>query len=339
MLKKMSIICLYVVSFCCFCGNTRTHAYIDKETHPAITKEAAEQSDLNNFLKEFLGISKGTGQEFTNDELAQWMPRHGTKSILEWLRFGSEYEDVGVRAKKHFHDPIRNTGIDNMYFFTNESNKDWAMGDKGLDNCPDNIEIEAKFRGEGCNAYSYTGAKDAYINAITGKTEEERNKNFAILFESLGKILHLIEDMGVPADTRNDFYRGHWEYTEIGDGVFLKLILPPIFLEPYEDWFPDILPIKILGWGNFYEYWVELEIIKENKLGNNYVGSLCTPDKMLIPEFSTPEEYWDRGKYDGAGFNPDGTLSLNGKERVGLSEYTSANYSWQMRDVHQKIRL
>ena len=58
MLKKMFIICLYVVSFCCFCGNTRTHAYIDKETHPAITKEAAEQSDLNNFLKEFLGISK-----------------------------------------------------------------------------------------------------------------------------------------------------------------------------------------------------------------------------------------------------------------------------------------
>ena len=330
-MKRIFVICLFAMLFYLY-GNIPAYAYIDKKTHPKITEEAVKKSGLNNFLKEYLEIPDGTEHEFTNEELTQLFPGKITKSVMEWLRFGSEYEDVGDRALNHFYDPLRNTGLDDKTYWIilgwlklpipwkiswiGKACKDWATE---TDNCDLSGNIKDIFRGTGgINLYCNKCAKDKYLKSLISETEEERNRNSARLFESLGKVLHLIEDMGVPAHTRNDF-KGHTDFTKITKGTFLEII--GIGLEPYEKWAPDSWA-KFSGAGNLYEYWVE-DRIEGNE---GYVGSLCTSDKMLIPKFSRPEEYWDKEQYNNAGFDPDDSLPLNGKERVGLSEYTSANY-------------
>ena len=57
--------------------------------------------------------------------------------------------------------------------------------------------------------------EEHFYEALTDINEEVRNENFREMCESLGRIIHLIEDMGVPAHTRNDF-SGHLDYRARG---------------------------------------------------------------------------------------------------------------------------
>lgn len=78
-------------------------------------RRLSKKSELDDFLKKYLEVSSGTDQKFINEQLLSLFPeKEITNSVLEWLKFGSEYEDVGKRASNHFHDPIRNTGMDNL---------------------------------------------------------------------------------------------------------------------------------------------------------------------------------------------------------------------------------
>ena len=93
-MKRIFIICFAMLFY--IHGNIPAYAYIDEKTHPKITEEAVRKSELDDFLKKYLEISGGTDHKFTNEELTQLFPeKEITRSVLEWLKFGSKYEDVG----------------------------------------------------------------------------------------------------------------------------------------------------------------------------------------------------------------------------------------------------
>jgi hypothetical protein len=98
-------------------------------THPALTKCAVDRSVLGphyGYLENQLGLGDGLATQF---ELAeQFQNNIGMRAaqqplfnwnktnipIKQWLMEGSKLEDVpGIRARHHFHDPIRNTGLNN----------------------------------------------------------------------------------------------------------------------------------------------------------------------------------------------------------------------------------
>ncbi|MEK9183196.1 MAG: lamin tail domain-containing protein, partial [Patescibacteria group bacterium] len=99
-----------------------------------------------------------------------------TSQEIKWLMQGAIEEDTPFRWMNHFFDPIHNVGLKSSY----DTAKIWA--------------------GNAANQASYAKGDQTWQRAIyywqTG------NKEKALI--ALGHILHLLEDMTVPAHTRDD---------------------------------------------------------------------------------------------------------------------------------------
>lgn len=315
---------LFVIPCVLTMFNNTVFAYGDIETHPQLTDVAVNKSNLDRFLFDFLAFEDGIMHEFKNDDLAEFENEVTTKTVLDWLEYGSEFEDISLRAKNHFHDPLRNTGLSDGPFsdglLSGESNLIWAMETQNA--CAG--DFKTNFKSNDCNAYSYNHAKNAYYIALTSQTDDLREKSFAVLFERLGRVLHLIEDMGVPAHTRNDMW-GHLSAFKGGIWLGGKWVDEEDYYDQYYSGFGKLK--RWSGLGNLYEYWVESKITQVLKQDDKkYVSELCSDRPPGIAKFSTPEQYWDRDVYTFENADPDVTMAVNGEERVGLAEYTNANY-------------
>lgn len=99
-----------------------------------------------------------------------------TTEEIGYLALGAIEEDAPIRWMNHFYDPVHNIGLANMY----DSAKKWSTDEENQINYA-----------KGNNTW-----QDAIYNYQTG------NKKQA--FISLGHVLHLLEDMTVPAHTRDD---------------------------------------------------------------------------------------------------------------------------------------
>lgn len=276
---------ILVVMMCLVLMNFNASAYDEKITHPYITDAAIGRSILNNYLKSYLGIPNGILKEY-----------YGI-SISDLIKTGSTNEDVSSRPCNHFWNPLKDEGLDEYYIihFTGEPNRNWALGyevntGNPLYSCPSGDNSTSS----SCNDYSWRKARDEFYKALTGTTESIRNEHFKEMYESLGRILHLMEDMGVPAHARNDF-AGHLNYTEL------------------ERWYKILNPKNFLG--NLYEFHVK----RKAKDDASYISSFSP--SAIVPIFNTPQEYWGNGNYTGA--NPDQTIVNNG---AGLAEYSNANF-------------
>lgn len=108
--------------------DSKVLAWENIKTHPGITEIAIDNSVLDGYLQSQLGMSQGVDtllqlQESYQNELltraSQKRPdpmiwNETELSILDWLKRGSLFEDVpGIRARHHFYDPIRNSGLNN----------------------------------------------------------------------------------------------------------------------------------------------------------------------------------------------------------------------------------
>jgi len=184
---------------------TAVYAWDDTETHPDMTRIAtkikAKDEDeaplVQLYLRDILG--------FRDDFMAE-LPYEGKQEkILKILQKGSKEEDAWpyfplpftARSRHHFHSPIMNQGL-HQDWNSGESALVWARGDSGK------------------NDYSWLAARQSYREAFEAFAETNSEKRKEIfetkmsdMFRSLGQLIHLIQDMGVPAHTRNDFWRGH----------------------------------------------------------------------------------------------------------------------------------
>lgn len=146
---------------------------------------------------------------------------------------GSEAEDHPTeRAQHHFLDPLSNKGLDNNYYgvgiladFIALFYPPAEQGNVGrfvcslvslcdssfnLDGTSAVERVEGKTSGSyPVNYFAWPDTRRYFYNALTAKTKEEREHYFALSLFSLGHNLHLLEDMGVPAHTRNDFIYDH----------------------------------------------------------------------------------------------------------------------------------
>ncbi len=105
------------------------------------------------------------------------------KTIRFIIRDGANFEDNNIRPLNHFFDPTTDTGL----LFTSPT---WALEDKGQ------ISV--------LQAYSYTDARQHLYDALTKTEKAEREKSFGSLFETLGRVIHHIQDMAQPQHVRLD---------------------------------------------------------------------------------------------------------------------------------------
>lgn len=128
---------------------------------------------------------------------------------IESVKKGSVDEDSpALRSANHFYDPIHNKGV-----LTFLSSKNWVQNTKAQ------TGISGIFAG---TLTSYFGSESDYSwdRGIYEYAWGDKQRGL----ESLGHVLHLLEDASVPDHTRNDMHAGH----DLPFGV--------TGISPYEDW-------------------------------------------------------------------------------------------------------
>lgn len=225
---RKNIKILFVVGLI-FAWSTRGYAWSGK-THSALTEKAisdSNQSTIEEYLENQLGIDQGLNCILLLDESITPDPDRvlpeipANTSVLDLLKAGSYLEDnPRPRARHHFHDPYRNTGLDNKtehpmravalnklskllygigFDLTGASTLKRALGTE-----------EQQWEQEYENYFAWPDTRDYFYKALTEESEDTREHYLALTFLSLGHVLHLLEDMGVSAHARNDFIEAHF---------------------------------------------------------------------------------------------------------------------------------
>jgi hypothetical protein len=242
---------------------------LETDTHKALNLvipniTTPEGFNLDSYLKKNLGLEQGIEEVISEN-----------KRIKYWLRDGGKYEDVPVwylsyvRSVNHFHDPISNKGLKGSA----NSAVQWALMSKGTQSTGGN--------------YSWFDARDYFYQALTGKDKNTRNEYFGKTFRALGQLTHLVQDMSVPAHTRDD---GH------------------------------IVTTSYAGNYQYYEKWVKANANISSLASNPVFFDLSALSKTN-PLGSVPiANLFDTNKFTGVDPN------VSTQENVGLSEYTNPNF-------------
>ncbi len=192
----------------------------EQPTHEDMSQHALEASAVaTSDVLTNLGLSFAIGDE------RQTFPNSDGKSrrIVELIRDGANFEDNNLRPLFHFFDPLNDEGL---IFYTSPT---WALEDNG------NIHL--------LQNYSLRDARDYLYKALTLLDSSERKRYFGRTFESLGRVIHHIQDMAQPQHVRLDSHLNlNWTDEELpfenrsryekytnehrNDGVFIQYLSP-----------------------------------------------------------------------------------------------------------------
>src|SRR5204862_296062 len=92
----------------------------------------------------------------------------------------------------------------------------------------------AVYPGPWLNRYGWPRAREYELNALTLQATADRNNNFALMFRSLGQVLHLNQDLSQPSHVRNDNHllEDNVSFIEAyGLRHLNEMICPPQFLD------------------------------------------------------------------------------------------------------------
>jgi hypothetical protein len=222
-------------------------AAYETTTHLLLSINAADRSVLASdpSLLSDLGMSPYGSPAYTD---STGLPNLTASSIIG---LGSKYEDnvsvaYGARVLRHFFDPQFNNyqgrGL-TVGPASYPASPDWALEDRSTDSLQD---------------YSYRDARQHFLNAFicgtNGHTKACQLSEMSIVFQTLGQVIHHLQDMGQPQHTRNDIhiiepYNFYETYTQTHEGtisgILAKTTYPkpsnsPYFSTPREYWYtPD----------------------------------------------------------------------------------------------------
>ncbi|MBM4333270.1 MAG: hypothetical protein FJ117_18970 [Deltaproteobacteria bacterium] len=189
--KVVSIITLTITTLLSFIICIPSMNALEVEMHGQMNERISFSNfnafSLSQYLINQLGIRGGVNELFDN------------KAVFRWMRDGGRYEDEPplmvpyLRSVNHYHNPLTEQGFSGYFFGTflsGESSVIWAQRSVG-----------AQSPG---GYYSWNDVRHYYYRALTALTKTDRGKNFAETFRGLGQLLHLVQDVSVPAHTRND---------------------------------------------------------------------------------------------------------------------------------------
>jgi len=172
-----------------------THLYpFSVSTHRELSRRAVLISQMDDFLKHQLDISDGIENRIGL----------GT-TIIKFVQAGGEQEDNAPRYCNHFHNPLlpwneAQLVVDTFIPIpfpiqvacintTNHSSLLWGQGP------------ELQPAG---NRFTWQDARRTFYDALTSNDQAERVELLIRSFETLGHLIHLVQDAAQPAHTRND---------------------------------------------------------------------------------------------------------------------------------------
>lgn len=118
------------------------------------------------------------------------------KTIYQSIRDGAEFEDnleiPLFRPKNHFYNPLTGQGLNTTlggFSIVGNPSPTWGLENQG--DIPDQI-------------FSFNDARNYFYTGLTDPDKATREKKLALMFRSLGQVIHLVQDAAQPQHTRND---------------------------------------------------------------------------------------------------------------------------------------
>jgi len=161
-------------------------------THADISRAAVEFSVLN---QPSLGVLSDLGLEESISVREQFPDSANVRSSISQLfQTGARVEDNFLRPRHHFYDSINNRPLTVFGLAIGRTSPDWALEDNG--------QLTGAF--EGPQRFSFADARQYMLQALTSTSENDRKANFGLMFQTLGQVIHHIQDMAQPQHVRND---------------------------------------------------------------------------------------------------------------------------------------
>ncbi len=208
-----------------FAFEVRTHRQINS----FVVGADVNQFSLNRYLRNQIGFVKGIDEPLS------------AGNVRQWIEAGGEFEDDFVRFLRHFHQPLRTwdqAGLKStipLVFFS--SSILWAQAPVG----------QQSWYGD----YSWHDTRSYFYQALTLPAEADRSRYFGETFRGVGQLMHLAEDLAVPAHTRDDahpFAYSFETWASWQEATFDRFLnLPPIGFDPSILTFPPnpLAPVPI----------------------------------------------------------------------------------------------
>jgi hypothetical protein len=173
---RQAFIALAVLGF----SNGLVLAY-EVQTHAQFSRISADASVLSE-----IAALKRLGLVFSIVDPKQTFPnsRGAPRTVRQLISEGSMFEDDGIRPLNHFYDPVNDTGV--LYTSPN-----WALEDN---------------QGAAFQNWSYHAGREYFFLALTNPSRAERERNWGRMFETLGRVVHHIQDMAQPQHVRMDMH-------------------------------------------------------------------------------------------------------------------------------------
>lgn len=207
-----------------------------------------------------------------------------SQTISGLVIFGVAYEDgrSPLQALRHFYNPVNGQPLTVLPLVTpdiTERSPDWEI--------EDNAEYDQQF-------YSYEDAQQYFFDALTTPDHQTRSMKWGLMFQSLGHVIHHLQDMSQPQHVRND---AHCE-SRAFCGTPALLTQTPALYHPsqYEKWVAENPPPDswFLGYAPVYS-----------------VAGTYSP-------FTKPRKFWTTTDPNGSG--------VTGTTGQGIAEFTNRGF-------------
>jgi len=173
MFRNRIVIMLLLALCYLLSSGSNTEAY-KENTHRGLSNKAIQYSCLQDAdYLESIGINSKS--EVFN-----------SKRFDQWIELGADEEDSGIRSRHHFHNPLQQQ-------WTDAGLNNFVLGQSSL--------LRAQ---DASNEFSWQNARQYFHDAFTSSSAESRETGFANVFETLGHLIHLVQDCACPPHTRND---------------------------------------------------------------------------------------------------------------------------------------
>ena len=163
------------------------------DTHEEMSAAAVDTSVLKNQTDVLVNLGLKPLTDLQTFPSSQGNPR----TVVQLFREGANFEDTlsAGRPSNHFYNPLNGAPLTLGILPLGLPSPNWALEDQG--------EITG-ILGFGKQEFSYRDARQYFYDALTKSTKMERDKNFGLTFQTLGMVIHHVQDMAQPQHVRND---------------------------------------------------------------------------------------------------------------------------------------
>lgn len=305
----------------------------ERQTHQQVTESAVLASYLGDPKQRArLGIRYPVAETSYAEQI--YMDSKSTRSsVMTLIKSGSDWEDdIPPGPTTHFFDPRTGEGLflnpsdysSELFLDPLDAEAAVWIGTLNLLSVPSPRWV---VEGKGAtkiwpgwpteNTYSIARARDYLYRGLTHPTPRTRRENMGLMFESLGRMVHHIQDMAQPQHARND---GHLSDGSVDGKCANPLVAVAI----------DVMFLKLceayrrLRRFSSYEAWTDGERVLKSLPKGGYAPvypGIVAPDGTFdgVRAFSKPDQFWKANgmgiaEFTGRNFLSQGTLDRSPPE-------------------------